>query len=216
MIPKIIHSSWKLEFLFNDPRMEELKKEIKNSKTYPKMKEIFKAFSLPIGDVKVIMVGVAPYNTGQHNGLGFGVNDNKHTEELKMIRDCLWQSHMHRFDIDDPEVFDFTMENWMRQGILMLNLSLTSGTKRLKYLSRWKWFIEGIIKLISEYNTGLIFVFLGNNAAELINKIQNPEHQHILNYPYPTNPLFEQSDIFTKIDSILKRKYNETINWLIK
>ena len=76
-IPEIIHESWHpyLQPLFDDPKMQKIKDDVlPRTKFYPDPSAIFRAFSMPIDQIKVVILGQDPYYNGTANGLAFAVN----------------------------------------------------------------------------------------------------------------------------------------------
>lgn len=112
--------------------------------------------------------------------------------------------------------FDPTLESWAKQGILMINSALTvEMNKAGSHTMLWRPFISKLLKKMSEYNTGIIYVLFGGTACTFkpyigkyndILEIEHPAYFARINQNMP-------SDIFYKVNKLLKGKYNITIEW---
>ncbi|MCA9375315.1 uracil-DNA glycosylase, partial [Candidatus Dojkabacteria bacterium] len=127
-----IDKTWKpyLTEEFKKPYFKELvgfvKREYKSQTVYPPPKEIFRAFEFaPFEEVKVVIIGQDPYHgIGQANGLCFSVADGVAMPPslkniFKEVEDDLGKK--------SPE--SGNLERWARQGVLLLNATLTVRAK---------------------------------------------------------------------------------------
>lgn len=184
----------------------------------PKQEDVFKAFNLcKYDDCKVIMCGMDPYpQKGVATGILFG-NDADTIEEnwspsLKIVRDAVIDLHRPHNLI----TFDPTLESWAKQGILMINSALTVEMNKVgSHTMLWRPFISKFISRMSELNTGIIYVLFGEQAQTLepyigknniILKEKHPAYYARVNEAMP-------SDVFYKINKLLKDKYNYQISW---
>lgn len=197
--------------------------EYKTKTIYPDKEDVFKAFRLtPFSQTKVVWLGMDPYINGEAVGLSFGVNIGRCRvpRSLDTIITELESSYDSRLLLN----FDYSLESWAKQGVLMLNTALTVEKKKTgSHLQLWKPFTEEVFKVLNTYHTGLIFVLLGKEAQKyevLINS-----NQHIIKAPHPASESYRKgsgflgSKLFNKIDELLKQmngennliKWNETI-----
>lgn len=198
--------------------------EYKTKTIYPEKSDVFKAFRLtPFSKVKVIWLGQDPYpNPHQALGLSFGVNigASRIPPSLDMIITELESSYDSRLLLD----FDYSLESWAKQGVLMLNTTLTVEKKKAgSHIQLWKPFTKEVFRVLNTYHTGLIFVLLGKEAEKYESFIN--VNQHIIKAPHPASECYKRgsgflgSRIFNKIDELLKQmngdnnliKWNETI-----
>ena len=123
-----IEKSWKkvLQKEFNSDYFINIKStlinEQKNFTIYPPSKDIFKAFNTtPFDDVKVVIIGQDPYHgIGQAHGLSFSVQDGiKFPPSLENIFKEL------KTDLNIPYPANGNLTSWAKQGVLLLNASLT-------------------------------------------------------------------------------------------
>lgn len=219
-----IDDSWPIEqwFLEEGTRILFYLKTLakSNINVYPERRNIFKAFSMPLQDIDVVILGQDPYHRKElATGLAFAVKDKEHdTPTLEIIRDELL-NYTHRIDVDDEEVFDYTLENWHNQGILLLNSALTVQEFSPKsHIELWASFIELIIKIIDE-KENIIFSLWGSSAqkfSHLINEEKNIllKHSHPARDKHSNNKFFTGSKVFEKIDESLVKINKSKKQWL--
>lgn len=221
MIDPKIDPSWK-EFLkeeFAQPYFAQLKEflieEKKNYTIFPPGSYIFNAFNLtPLDQVKVVVLGQDPYHDhGQAHGLCFSVMDGvRFPKSLQNIFKEL------ETDLNIPIPFSGNLERWAKQGVLMLNATLTVRAHQAGSHQNqgWEMFTDSVIKKLSSEKTGLIFVLWGNYARAKKVFINTNVH-HIIESVHPS-PLsayngFFGSKPFSKINTILENLGKSPINW---
>jgi len=219
-----IHKSWFNIFtpFFKSDDIVNIKRTLLNVPFAPIEVDIFKAFSLPLSDIKVVILGQDPYPTaGMATGLAFAVpNDKKRPPSLKKIMELIRttvSSQPVTFDVDEP--FDTTLEHLHQQGVFLLNTALTV---RLGYpdshVELWQPFINTVIKTLSEIDY-LIWALWGKSAQSFIPLI-NDNHA-VLTAARPMaenhNPKvlnkFSESDHFKQINELLKKNKKRIITW---
>ena len=145
--------------------------------TSPKPDNIFNALKLlPFEKVKVVILGKDPYPNPNHaHGLAFSSLDNKTPDSLKNIFkaiDTAYNSNLF-------ENAKNNLTNWVNQGVLLLNTSLTFEKKEDKKLQAkiqsahakiWKSFIREIIDKILSSNNRIVMFLWGNDAHDLVYK----------------------------------------------
>ncbi|MCR5554428.1 MAG: uracil-DNA glycosylase [Bacteroidales bacterium] len=220
MDPKI-EQSWKEQilFAFQTESFFALKQflieEKKKSIVFPPNQLIFNAFNLtPFDKVKVVLLGQDPYhNVGQAHGLCFSVPDGvAHPKSLVNIF-----KELHD-DIGCPIPQSGNLEKWAKQGVLLLNATLTvraheAGSHQKK---GWEEFTNAVIKTISDKKEGVVFLLWGNYAQEKIPLIDQNKH-HILTTVHPS-PLSASRGFFgcrhfSKTNQILQTEGKEPIDW---
>ena len=222
--PKI-DDSW-LEVLgeeFEKPYFIELKNQImidkSRSKIFPPSDQIFSAFNTtPFEDVKVVIIGQDPYHgIHQANGLCFSVSDGiKHPPSLENIFKELSK------DLGLPIPKSGNLEPWAKQGVLLLNASLTvrqaSANSHQKY--GWQEFTDTVIQQLSDKRTDVVFLLWGGFAKKKGAKIDVEKH-HVLTSGHPS-PLSANKGHwygnrhFSKTNEILQRIGKNPINWSIE
>jgi len=184
---------------------------------FPKQEDIFKCFQyFEIYETKVVILGQDPYHgPNQATGLCFGTNS-KPPPSLKNIGAELKSD-------TGIDLTDYTLESWAKQGILLLNssLSVVQG-KPSSQMKLWTQFTNLIIKELNKSPNPIIFVAWGAFAHEKLKSIHTNKHHLIVSsHPsplsvfknYKTFPPFFQSKPFSKINNLLTNNNQKIILW---
>ncbi len=191
-----------------------VKQEYATAKCFPQKNQIFRALELtPFDKVEVVIIGQDPYhNDNQANGLSFSVSENVPAPpSLKNIFAEL------KSDLG-IERTSKELDDWAKQGVLMLNATLTvraHSPNSHKDLG-WEKFTDFIIKQISEKKKDIVFVLWGAFAqkkAELINSTHHFIIQSAHPSPFSVHRGFFGSKPFSKINSYLESKGKKPIDW---
>ena len=166
-----IAPSWKnlLNEEFQKPYFHQLiefvKNQYKSQTIYPAGPDIFKAFyRCDFSSVKVVIIGQDPYHgLGQANGLCFSVHDG-----IRMPPSLLNIFKEIRNDLNKPIPVSGDLERWARQGVLLLNATLTvkASTPGSHQNKGWENFTDAAIKKISEEKEGIVFLLWGAYAQK--------------------------------------------------
>ncbi len=217
-----IHESWKkhLAIEFEKPYFLNLahfvKQEYSSHTCYPKGSSIFAAFDAsPFEQTKVVIIGQDPYHGPQQaNGLCFSVQDGiPHPPSLVNIFKEL------QTDTGKPYPKSGNLESWAKQGVLLLNATLTvrahqAGSHQNK---GWEMFTDRVIQVISEKKEGVIFLLWGGFAKKKSTLIQTAKH-HVLTSGHPS-PLSANRGLwfgnghFSKVNAILTKNGQDAILW---
>ena len=217
-----IHKSWVpyLEQEFNKPYFDILKKHItqeyKQHQCYPPGKDILNAFEYcHFNATKVVIIGQDPYHgPGQANGLCFSVSDGiPHPPSLVNIFKELEQ------DTGKPYPVSGNLEPWSKQGVLLLNATLTVRAHQAGSHQKmgWETFTDQVIKTISENKEGVIFLLWGGFAKKKSSLINNSKH-HVFTSGHPS-PLSANRGYwfgnkhFSKVNEKLLALGKAPINW---
>ena len=187
-------------------------------KIFPPNNLIFNSFNFRnINDTNVIILGQDPYiNIGEAMGLSFSVpNGIKVPPSLRNIKKEISSD----IGIELSENGDLT--NWAKQGVLLLNTSLTV----LQYKSNshkkiWKKYTDNIIKLISNELENIVFILWGGNAKNK-KKLINKNKGHLILEAHHPSPLsanrggFFGCKHFSKTNEYLISLGKKPINWEI-
>jgi uracil-DNA glycosylase len=217
-----IHESWKnvLGDEFSKTYMEDLrtflKKEIgSGKKIFPPMNKIFNAFNLtPLTNVKIVLVGQDPYHgEGQANGLSFSVESNiKIPPSLQNIFKELFTD----LRLTSPQ--NGNLENWAKQGVLLLNSCLTvqKGSPGSHQGKGWEKFTNKVLKTINDHKKNIVFILWGKKAQEKGHFLDKERHL-IIKAPHPSpfsvHTGFFGSKPFSRSNNYLLDKNIEPINW---
>ena len=189
--------------------------ERKSHTIFPKNDSIFNAFNFTIPNkIKVVILGQDPYHReSQAHGLAFSVpNGVKIPPSLRNIFKEL------KSDLNYSISSNGNLESWAKQGVLMLNASLTVREKVAGSHQKlgWETFTDGVIKKISDKKEGIIFLLWGAFAQKKLELIDKKKH-HILvtSHPSPLSAYkgFLGCNHFSKTNKILIQNNQQTINW---
>ncbi|KKS32864.1 MAG: Uracil-DNA glycosylase 2 [Candidatus Collierbacteria bacterium GW2011_GWB2_42_12] len=216
-----LEKSWKelLKDEFDKPYFKSLSEfvhdEYKNHTVYPPAKFIFNALdSLPVDKVKVIILGQDPYHgEGQAHGLSFSVPDGTALPpSLQNIYKEL------KADVDKSPSPSGNLERWVKEGVLLLNATLTvrahqAGSHQNK---GWEQFTDAIIHHLAESKENLVFILWGNYAQRKGSFIDTQKHLVIKSaHPSPLSAHngFFGSQPFSKTNEYLIAHGQSPINW---
>ena len=148
-----------------------VEKEYQTQNCYPKTGDIFAASELCApDDIKVVLLGQDPYHgPNQAHGLCFSVPEGvKHPPSLVNIFKEIEQ------DEGIPYPDNGNLERWAKQGVLLLNVSLSvrEGTPGSHQKKGWETFTNAVIKKMSEEKENLVFLLWGGFAKEKIKYIK--------------------------------------------
>jgi len=176
-----IEESWRthLQGEFDKPYFATLtqfvRSEYATRQIFPPGRQIFNAFDLcPFDHVKVVIIGQDPYHDdGQANGLCFSVNPGTPFPPslqniFKEISD----------DLGRPMPTDGDLSRWARQGVLLLNATLTvrahqAGSHQGK---GWEQFTDAVIHELSAHRDHLVFMLWGSYAKAKGAQIDTSRH----------------------------------------
>ncbi len=206
-----------LKDLTSSPLYQKIRKflieEYSNHTIYPPMNDIFTAFKLTaFKDVKVVILGQDPYHEpDQAHGLCFSVVGNvKNPPSLVNIFKEL-ESDLGILNTNG------NLENWAKQGVLLLNTSLTvrRGQANSHKNCGWTEFTDEVIKLVSKKAEPVVFILWGNNARSK-KKFIAPHHKIIESaHPSPLSCYngFFGSKPFSKTNEFLLTQNKPAIDW---
>ncbi len=216
-----IEASWKARLAgeFSEPYFEKLasfvKEEYRQRRIYPAGRDIFRAFDLcPYTQTRVVIVGQDPYHgPGQANGLAFSVAAN-----VEMPPSLVNIFNELQSDLGRPPHADRSLEHWARQGVLLLNASLTvrAGQAASHANIGWERFTDAVLRALASGKEGLVFILWGAFAQKKAAFIKQSRH-HIIKSPHPS-PLsayrgFLGSKPFSRTNEALRAWGLEEIDW---
>lgn len=189
--------------------MKFLEKEYQTKLIMPKKECVFQALkNTPFSKTRVVFIGQDPYpGVGVANGLAFSANDNIETpKSLVNIKKLL------KIDVGVVKENN-SLENWSKQGVLLLNTVLTvEATKANSHHGiGWETFTDVIIQILSCQKEKLVFVLLGRQAQKKKFLISDKHSIIMTSHPSPLSAHrgFMNSCLFSKINQFLE----EEINW---
>lgn len=216
-----IEKSWKekLDGEFEQEYFRELtafvREEYKKGTVYPAPKNIFRAFDeTPFDQVKVVILGQDPYHgLNQANGLCFAVNPEVRTPPSLQNIFKEMENDLGRKVNRDPDLL-----RWAKQGVLLLNATLTVSARNPgSHQGRgWERFTDAVIKKLNDECEHLVFILWGNYAKQKGAHIDRSKHCVIESAhpsPFAAAHGFFGSRPFSKTNAYLEEHGMQPIEW---
>lgn len=192
-----------------------VRSEYQSRQVFPPGHQIFAAFdATPFPDVKVVILGQDPYHElGQANGLCFSVNEG--VPFPPSLQNIFKEVHD---DVGSPVSASGDLQRWARQGVLLLNATLTvrahaAGSHQGK---GWEEFTDEVIAHLSQHRENIVFILWGAFAIKKGARINRMKHL-VLTSPHPS-PLsayrgFFGNHHFSQANAYLSQHGKTPIQW---
>lgn len=175
---------------FDKPYFKALTEQVRREyadpsvRVYPPARDIFAAFDAsPFDRTKVVIIGQDPYHgPGQANGLCFSVAPGVAVPPslVNIFKEV-------QADTGAPAPADGDLSRWARQGVLLLNSSLTVREHQPKSHSGigWETFTDAAVRALNDKRDGLVFMLWGSDAIRKGASIDRSRHL-VLTSPHPS------------------------------
>ena len=219
----MIRTDWNpvLRGEFAEPYWDELQRfvhaERAKGPVYPPADEVFAALHLtPYAAVKVLILGQDPYHgTGQAHGLCFSVRAGV------AIPPSLRNIHQELHDdLGCPVPNHGNLESWARQGVLLLNATLTvsAGRAGSHQGKGWETFTDRVIAAVNAKPDRVVFILWGRYARNKKPLVDLTRHV-VIESPHPSpfsaNSGFFGSRPFSRANQALEEGGREPVDWTI-
>jgi uracil-DNA glycosylase len=217
-----IESSWLnlLADLFETPWFAEIKNKIiqerNQYKVYPPASLFFNAMDLcPVPQTKIVILGQDPYHgAGQAHGLSFSVPFG-----IEIPPSLLNIYKELERDLKVKPVAHGNLEPWAKQGVLLLNssLSVRANSPASHFYIGWEKFTDSVIERLSQHKENLVFMLWGSFARKKKILIAENKNHLILEAPHPS-PLsahrgFIGCGHFSRANQFLQARGLEEVCW---
>lgn len=205
--------------LFKDERYLKIRQflidEYRHRVIYPDMYDLYNCFRYTqFRDLKAVLLGQDPYhNEGQAHGLCFSVQDGV---EKPPSLENIFKELKDDIGCDIPESGNLT--KWAKEGVLLMNTSLTVRAHQANSHSKcgWAWFTDSVIRLVSEKKEHVVFILWGGNARSKKPLIDRSKHL-VLECAHPS-PLSAYNGFFgcrhfSKANAWLEEHGISPIDW---
>ncbi|MGK2948778.1 MAG: uracil-DNA glycosylase [Acidimicrobiales bacterium] len=182
---------------------------------YPAHPEVFAALHLtPFADVKVLILGQDPYHgAGQAHGLCFSVRPGV---PVPPSLANIFKELQSDLGIDPPG--HGSLEAWARQGVLLLNATLTvrAGQAASHQGKGWETFTDAVISAVDDKPERVVFLLWGASARKKRALVDTGRHV-VIESPHPS-PLsahngFFGSRPFSRADAALEEAGRAPVDW---
>lgn len=187
---------------------------------------IFRAFEMPVDDVKAVIVGLSPYpgtfmdGTDHACGYAFAVEETGRSyhewpKSLQKIADSI-----KRITKQDPisEYLQSDLSLWRQQGVLLLNTALTATTSNpTAHLELWGAFNKVLIGWLNDNKQDIIFYFMGQEAVKL-SALVFPLRNYVIASEHPARAAYEDRDFrdkFEQFASLYKAIYKKDFEFTL-
>ena len=205
---------------FEHPYMQSLRdfllaEKRAGKRIFPRGEEFFNAFThTPLDNVKVVILGQDPYHgPRQAHGLAFSVRPGiRIPPSLRNIH-----QELHS-DLGLPIPDHGSLDAWARQGVLLLNTSLTvrAGQAGSHAGKGWETFTDRVIDVAAAHPEPVVFILWGNHARRKRERIGTDRHV-VLESPHPSpfsaNNGFFGSRPFSATNDALVRLGRQPVDW---
>lgn len=181
---------------------------------YPEAKDVWKAFELCLfSKLKVVILAQDPYFNGEATGLCFEVKDGfKITPSFKQLAEAYNESCPNTFNTD---ILDGKLGCWAKQGVLLLNASLTvEAGKPNSHSKYWEKFTKNLIQELKKYDDELCIITIGKPASDIVHK----DYINVLRIEHPAyasrqGRKWNYQNFFKEVNERLKILNKQEIEW---
>ena len=216
-----IEQSWKerLQGEFDKPYFKDLtdfvRNEYRTTVVYPPGKLIFNAFNLcPFDNVKVVIIGQDPYHgPGQAHGLCFSVQDG--VDYPPSLRNIFKEIQS---DIGTPVPASGDLTRWAKQGVLLLNATLTVRANMAGSHQRrgWETFTDAVINAVATEKQNVVYILWGSYAqqkAAMVDRANNLVLESVHPSPLSASRGFFGNHHFSRTNQYLIEHGKTPIEW---
>lgn len=212
-----IDKSWiegGLDFDLIEKILDVIAEKRKTKEILPSQNDVLNAIKqTSLDNVKILIIGQDPYPSAEHaHGLAFSSLSDKTPASLRNI--------FKKLEKDFPNLKhnSNTLTNWTKQGVLLLNTSLTFEDKAPKVLKEhtllWKPVIDNIYQVLINRGKTLVVFRWGAHAQKSGEVFEGKKNIYVMDTTHPSplsaNRGFMTSDHFLKCAEILK---DTPIDW---
>lgn len=221
----LVDASWQKRLApeFAQPYMAQLldfvaRERSRGVSVYPPAEQVLAALRwTPYDQVKVVIIGQDPYHgPGQANGLAFGVA--KGVAIPPSLRNIYQELQR---DVGIPIPKHGCLQAWARQGVLLLNTTLTveDGQPRSHDKQGWERFTDAVVAQLGLHPSPLVFLLWGKAAQLKVAGMRKDPHHLILTAPHPSPLSAYQGFVgcrhFSQANAFLQEHGISPIDWAI-
>lgn len=205
-----MHPSWQDHLSSWRGHLNQLDSMLDGLQIVPRRGQVMRAFEQSVDDYKVLILGQDPYPNPDHAcGLAFAVEPG--VEHPASLRNILTEL---RSDLGRATVTEGDISRWQRQGVMLLNRSLTTlAGESNQHLDLWQEFTAQVVKVLAN-NKPLVAVLWGRQAQQVAPLLADST---VISSAHPS-PLssyrgFFDSKPFSKVNQALIRLGQQPVDW---
>lgn len=183
----------------------------------PKLSQMFRAFEeCPLETLKVVIVGQDPYpQFGVADGIAFSCGV---TKELQPSLKYMLNEVNRDVYKGNPGSLDPDLTRWANQGILMLNVALsTTVGKPGQHYSIWQPFLAYLFDYLTWNQSGLVYIYMGKEAKTWSDAVNENNYKFFLTHPasaaYANDERWDSKNVFNETNKIMENLYSYKIKW---
>lgn len=184
----------------------------------PKLRDVFKAFQCcDYNSLRVVIIGKEPYNSmdyGVSKATGIAFANSKETPKWN-YSPYLEKLRASVIDYSVPHdhiIFDPSLKKWEEQGVLLLNMALTTiENMESCHTELWRPFMSSLLKRLSINKTGIVYVLLGSDVYLALKDYISPVSNYIL--PVFNPSFFLPPSLWKTINQLLINQNGYGIDW---
>jgi len=202
-----IDVSWHRVFEPNLREIESILLALEGKEITPPRSQIFRAFSQPLDEIKVVILGQDPYpGFGVADGLAFSTSGETIPASLRNI----FTEYCDDLGIARPTSGD--LSPWFREGVLLLNTALTTevGSRDLHSSLGWEKLIRDVLKELSSRD---VVAILWGNSAKKLGSAFAYKIESVHPSPLSAHRGFFGSKPFSRSNALLSELSVEPVNW---
>jgi len=203
-----VHQSWRPFFQEHAILINDILAAVGNSEYTPERENIFRAFTTPKNELKVVIFGQDPYpGAGIADGLAFS---SRATAPIPASLRNIFREYSD--DLGFPAPTSPDLSQWARNGVLLLNRSLTTvtGERNSHIKSGWGTFTEAVARELAAQNIAAI---LWGNSAKELSQLFPLSVESVHPSPLSARRGFFGSRPFSRVNELLAQSGRETVNW---
>ncbi len=193
---------------------EFLRNELRAGRSYlPHGDQVFRAFSRPLADVRVLVVGQDPYPTPGHPvGLSFSV-----APDVRPVPKSLANIFQElASDTGSPRPTTGDLTPWFEQGVMLLNrvLTVAPGASASHRGRGWEAVTEQAIDALARRGGPLAAVLWGRDAQSLKPMLgEVPWADSVHPSPLSASRGFFGSRPFSRVNALLEKQGGAPVDW---
>ena len=219
---------WKTEFFEKEgirkivaELSSKIKEEVQENEIQPPLYDVFKAFTVPPNNVKVIIVGQDPTpQPGKATGMAFSLSPDEDPRNVPSVLNMLVELKLEGFEVS---LSNGDLTPWVNEGVLLLNTALTirlGENATGSHLRIWKPFTDKLVEHMSNRNghpvAWILWGVQAKTSCKNVNKNRNfcKEGGH----PSPRGAsmsAFFGGNYFTEVNEFLTKAGQGKINWTL-